>query len=69
MTDQEGDWQHYLTLGIQGVWKTGLSPEAKPMVTNYFFRYPESRESNSIPVTRGISHYLFYYTSIMVIIS
>ena len=30
---------------------------------------PESLESNSIPVTRGISHYLFYYTSIMVKLS
>ena len=30
---------------------------------------PESLESNSIPVTPGITHYLFYYISKMVILS
>ena len=30
---------------------------------------PESLESNRIPVIRGISHYLFYYTTIMVVLS
>ena len=37
-------------------------PEAKPRVTGLFFENPpESRESNSIPVKRRISHYLLYY--------
>ena len=47
------------------VWKNGLSPEAKPRVTDNFSRPPESQKSNIIPVTRGISHYLFDNTSIM----
>ena len=38
-------------------WKNGDRPYSGP---------PESQESNSIPVTLGINHCLFYYTSVMV---
>ena len=48
MTDQEGDRG---LEGFRGVWKNGLSPEAKPSVTGLFSR----------PPLVIISHYLFYY--------
>ena len=50
-----------VTGDTSGVWTNGLSKR-------YFPDPPESRESNSISVTRGISHYLFYYTTVKVIL-
>ena len=45
--------------GESGKWSVS---KAKPRVTCHFPDLPESSESNSIPVTRGISPYLFHYT-------
>ena len=63
MTDQEGDRLFFLNRGIQGGLEKWSVARGKAEVI--FPDPPESRESNSIPVTRGISHYLFYYTFIM----
>ena len=59
MTDQEGDRGYYLTQK----WPVtlGFASGDRPFLETP----PESRESNSIPVTRGISHYMFYYTIII----
>ena len=52
MTDRKGDRGYYLTRGIKwDLEKNGLSPKAKPFVADHFSRTPESRESNSIPVS------------------
>ena len=52
------------------VWKNGLSSKEK-LSMNFFpdLQSPESLESNSKPVTRGISHYLFCFNAILVILS